>query len=404
MIKLWYRIVQLGMDIGCRFLPWRKPELVQGCGCSKEIPFLLKKSGAKKVMVVTGRHVGKSLAPAILDNIRAEGLECVHFDGVEANPSTTTVEKIVSLYNENNCDSFLAIGGGSPMDAAKAAAARVVKPKKSLSKMAGLFKVLHRLPTFIAVPTTAGTGSETTVAAIITDAESHRKYAIMDLSLVPRYAVLDPELTRGLPPHTTAATGMDALTHAVEAYLCCMNTTAESLRMAEEAAATVFEYLERAYSDGNDMEARAAMLEASFKAGYAFTRSGVGNVHAIAHTLGGLYNVAHGLANAVILPIVLEDYMHFGGKPVINKLAKLSELCGIADADDKEAAAKAFVEAVYAMNRRMEIPEGFNQIQDEDIPKVIDWALAEANPTYPVPVIYDRAHCRAVIEKIKARG
>ena len=221
---------------------------------------------------------------------------------------------------------------------------------------------------------------------------------------MPHYAVLDPELTRGLPPHTTAATGMDALTHAVEAYLCCMNTTAESLRMAEEAAATVFEYLERAYSDGNDMEARAAMLEASFKAGYAFTRSGVGNVHAIAHTLGGLYNVAHGLANAVILPIVLEDYMQFGGKPVINKLAKLSELCGVADADDKEVAAKAFVEAVYAMNRRMEIPEGFNQIQDEDIPKMIDWALAEANPTYPVPVIYDRAHCRAVIEKIKARG
>ena len=226
MIKLWYRIVQLGMDVGCRFLPWRKPELIQGCGCSKEIPFLLKKSGAKKVMVVTGRNVGKSLAPAILDNISAEGLEYIHFDGVEANPSTTTVEKIVSLYKENNCDSFLAIGGGSPMDAAKAAAARVVKPGKTLDKMAGIFKVMHRLPTFIAVPTTAGTGSETTVAAIITDAETHRKYAIMDLSLVPHYAVLDPELTRGLPPHTTAATGMDALTHAVEAYLCCLNTTA----------------------------------------------------------------------------------------------------------------------------------------------------------------------------------
>lgn len=392
------------MDIGCRFLPWRKPELIQGCGCSKEIPSLLKKSGAKKVMVVTGHHVGKSLAPAILDNISAEVLEYVHFDGVEANPSTTTVENIVSLYKENHCDSFLAIGGGSPMDAAKAAAARVVKPKKSLNKMAGIFKVLHRLPTFIAVPTTAGTGSETTVAAIITDAETHRKYAIMDLSLVPHYAVLDPELTRGLPPHTTAATGMDALTHAVEAYLCCMNTTSEGLRMAEEAAVTVFKYLERAYADGNDMEARAAMLEASFKAGFAFTRSGVGNVHAIAHTLGGLYNVAHGLANAVILPIVLEDYMQFGGKTLINKLARLSELCGIANGEDKEASAIAFVDAVYAMNRRLGMPEGFKQIQDEDIPKMIDWALAEANPTYPVPVIYDRAHCRAVIEKIKARG
>ena len=406
LIDLWYRTAQFAMDLGCRVLPWRKPELVQGDGCSKEIPVLLEKCNARNVMVVTGRHVGKSLAPAILEEIKSAGMEYVHFDAVEANPSTTTVESIVSLYTEKGCDSFLAIGGGSPLDAAKAAAARVVKPGKTLDKMAGIFKVMHRLPTFIAVPTTAGTGSETTIAAVITDAETHRKYAIMDLSLVPHYAVLDPELTRGLPPHTTAATGMDALTHAVEAYLCCVNTTAESLRMAEEAAVAVFKYLERAYADGNDMEARAALLEAAFKAGFAFTRSGVGNIHAIAHTLGGLYGIAHGLANAVILPIVLEDYMQHGGKAVVNKLAKLSQLCGLASGQNKETMARAFIKEIYDMNSRMGIPRGFEQIKDEDIPKMIDWALAEANPTYPVPVIYDKKHCRAVIEKIRemARG
>ena len=287
------------------------------------------------------------------------------------------------------------------MDAAKAAAARVVKPGKSLDKMAGLFKVLHQLPLFIAVPTTAGTGSETTIAAVITDADTHRKYAIMDLSLVPHYAVLDPELTRGLPPHTTAATGMDALTHAVEAYLCRFNTTAESCQMAEEAAVAVFKYLERAYTDGNDMEARGALLEAAFKAGFAFTRSGVGNVHAIAHTLGGLYGVAHGLANAVILPIVLDDYLENGGNAVANKLSRLAQLCSVAKGEDKRANARAFIDEIYAMNRRMGMPLGFEQIKDEDISKMADWALAEANPTYPVPYIYDKAHCTMMISKIK---
>ena len=399
--NLWYRSFQYGLDLSSRALPWRKPKLVSGLGSSGEIPALLKENNIEKVMVVTGSTVGKRLAPAILEKIKEAGLDYVHYDKVEANPSTTTVEAIAESYRENGCQGFLAIGGGSPMDAAKAAAALVVRPGKSLSQMAGLLKVLHKLPLFIAVPTTAGTGSETTIAAIITDEETHRKYAIMDLSLVPHYAVLDPELTRGLPPHTTAATGMDALTHAVEAYLCRCCTTAESLRMAEEATVTIFKYLERAYNDGNDMEARGAMLEASFKAGYAFTRSGVGNVHAIAHTLGGLYGVAHGLANAVILPIVLDDYLANGGNDVKAKLSHLAELVGLAKGSNQLENARAFVDEIYAMNKRMNMPTGFEQIKNEDIPQMVSWALAEANPTYPVPFIYDEAHCTMMISKIR---
>ena len=189
---------------------------------------------------------------------------------------------------------------------------------------------------------------------------------------------------------------MDALTHAVEAYVCWTYNTKESLRCAEEATVSIFKYLERAYKNGDDMEARTEMLVASFKAGFAFTRAGVGNVHAIAHTLGGLYNTPHGLANAVILPIVLEDY----GAAVYPRLSRLAELTGVCTSGSQEEKAKAFIKEIRAMNQRMEIPTGFDHIQEKDIPQMIAWALKEANPFYPVPVVYDYDRCEKVIHRI----
>ena len=394
--KAYYRSFQTVFDLGARCLPWRKPITVSGEGSVSKIPELFKKHGNKKVMVVTGRTVGKTIAPPIMESLNAVGIETVHYSQVAANPTVTVVNEIQKMYLENGCDAFLAIGGGSPMDAAKGAAARVVHPNRSVNKMAGLFKVMHKIPTFVAVPTTAGTGSETTIAAVITDEKTHHKYAIMDLCLIPTDAVLDPETTRNLPPKTTSTTGMDALTHAVEAYVCWKNTTKETDRLAEEATVAIFKYLERAYNDGNDMEARQEMLIASFKAGFAFTRAGVGNVHAIAHTLGGLYNTPHGLANAVILPIVLEDY----GSAVYAKLAHLSELTGVKTSGSDEEKAKAFIAEIRAMNKRMNIPTGFANIEEKDIPQMVQWALKEANPIYPVPVIYDEKHCAEVIHRI----
>lgn len=394
--KICCRAFQAGLNIGARALYWRKPVTVTGEGCAAKIPEIMKREGVKRVMVVTGRHVGKSIAPGMIAALRAAGVDCVHFSRVEANPTTAIVDEIAWQYRLNACDGFLAVGGGSPIDAAKAAAALIARPDKTLSQMAGLFRVLRRLPVFVAVPTTAGTGSETTIAAVITDAATHHKYAVMDICLVPKYAVLDPVLTRDLPPRSTATTGMDALTHAVEAYLCWTNRTREVDRDAEEATVTVFKYLERAYRDGGDMEARDNMLMAAFKAGFAFTRAGVGNVHAIAHTLGGLYNVPHGLANAVILPIVLEDY----GAAVYPRLARLAGLTGVCTADSEEDRAKAFIAEIYAMNARMGIPRALGCIREEDIPRMVEWALAEANPTYPVPVVYTPEHCAQVIRKI----
>lgn len=397
--KFGYRVYQWGFDLAAKTLRWRKAEIIDGPGSIQNIPELLQKHDMHKPMIVTDPGLmAAGVAPKVMRQLELNGIPFALFNQVAPNPTTKAVEEIYTMYRRNHCDSFVAIGGGSAMDATKGAAARLVQPNKSLEQLQGLLKVKKAIPLLIAVPTTAGTGSETTVAAVITDAESHHKFSVMDLHLIPRYAVLDPELTTGLPPHITSTTGMDALTHAVEAYLCRTNTTKESIRYAEEATVLVFENLERVYQNGQDLDGRMNMQIASFKAGFAFTRSGVGNIHAIAHTLGGLYNTPHGLANAVILPIVLDDY----GPVVYRKLAHLAELTKVKTTGSIEEKARAFIDEIYAMNKRMGIPSGFDFIRDSDIPQMITWAYAEANPVYPVPVIYSRKRFEAVIQKIRA--
>lgn len=403
MCTLFCRIFQFLFNIGARVLPWRKAIPVEGTGGVAKIPLLLQERGVKKPLVVTDPGLVKAgIAARVTGALEEAGVAFALFGDVEPNPSVNTVNAIFSLYTTERCDGFIAIGGGSSMDAAKAAAARVARPRRSVNQLGGLLRVRKRLPPFIAVPTTAGTGSETTIAALITDTATHHKYAIMDLSLIPLYAVLDPELTVGLSPAITAATGMDALTHAVEAYLCWTYNTGESIAFALDAVRIIFANLEKVYKNGADIDARAAMLRASYKAGFAFTRAGVGNVHAIAHTLGGIYNTPHGLANAVILPHVLEDY----GEAVYRKLARLAEAAGLVPAGKGEDAdkAKRFIEEIYGMNERMGIPKGFDFIKDEDIDQMIKWADKESNPLYPVPVIYSRERFRAVIESVRIRN
>ncbi len=396
--KAWYRSFQAVFNIGARFLSWRKANPVKGAGSINKIPELMAKLKVKKPIVVTDPGLMKAgVASRVLEVLEKAKVPYTLYDKVEANPSVNTVNTIYKLYVEEECDGFIAIGGGSAMDAAKAAGARVARPGKSVNQLGGLLKVLKKIPPFIAVPTTAGTGSETTIAALITDTDTHHKYAIMDLRLIPLYAILDADLTVGLPPGITATTGMDALTHAVEAYLSWTYNTRESIQFAEDAVKDIFKYLERAYKDGCDIDAREAMLNASYKAGFAFTRASVGNVHAIAHTLGGLYNTAHGLANAVILPIVLEDY----GVAVYAKLARLAELGGVADSGSEADKAIAFIKEIRDMNTRMNIPAGFDFIKDGDIDRMIKWAGAEANPIYPVPVLYTPERFRSVIQKIR---
>lgn len=263
--------------------------------------------------------------------------------------------------------------------------------------MKGLLKVHKRLPLLIAVPTTAGTGSETTLAAVITDSERHYKYPINDFSLIPLYAVLDYHETVGLPKNITATTGMDALTHAVEAYIGG-STTKETRAMAEEAVRLIHQHLKTAYEDGHNKAARKGMLKAAYCAGVAFTKSYVGYVHAVAHSLGGQYGTPHGLANAVILPVVLRMY----GSSCEKKLARLARNTGVVDQALGDAeTAELFIDWVQQMNDDMGIPRKLSGIQEEDIRVMAKHADKEGNPLYPVPRLMNRKELEAIYDAVK---
>lgn len=379
--KMYCRTFQTAFKIALPFLPYRKPEVI---GSVKAIPDIMKKKRRTSVLIITDkgiRNLGltKRLEKALSDS----QIPFTVYDGTVANPTTINVAEALDLYLENRCDAIIGFGGGSSMDCAKAVGARAAKPNQPLSKMKGILKVHKKLPLLFAIPTTAGTGSETTLAAVITDAETRHKYAINDFPLIPRYAVLDPKVTVSLPPAITAATGMDALTHAVEAFIG-NSTTYATRKDALLATRLIFENIDTVYENGSDIDARRNMLHASFYAGCAFTKSYVGYVHAIAHSLGGEYNVPHGLANAVILPLVLETY---GGK-INRKLHKLAVAARLADkGTPSDAAAAAFIQAVKDMKKRFQIGDTIPEIQDVDIPKLAHYADKEANPLYPVPVL-----------------
>jgi alcohol dehydrogenase class IV len=395
--KAYCRTYQWIFNIAMKAVPWREPVRVEGVDSFHSIPEILEQAEKWSPMIVTGPRVGKS---GFLKTLYGELSErTVIYDQVHPDPTISQIEEMVSLYHKNECDSIIAIGGGSNMDAAKALAARIARPDKSLKAMGGQLKVGRETPFMIAVPTTAGTGSETTIAAVVTDDVEHHKYAINDVCLVPDYAVMDPSLTTSLPQDITAATGMDALTHAVEAYLNWTYHTEDTLENCEEAVCGIMEFLLQAYERGDSLEAREEMLIASFKAGAAFTRACVGNVHAIAHGIGGLYHVPHGLANAVVLPIVLEDY----GSAIYGKLSRLATLSQVATEGTEEERAKAFITHIREMNEHMGIPVHLPQIQEEDIPKMAAWAEKEANPLYPVPVIYSKGHFEEVIRKVSGK-
>ena len=267
------KVFQTGMRLALPFLPYREPQLIHGVGGVAEV---LRSHGIGCVMLVTDAGVhGLGLTAHLEALLKAAGIRCVVYDRTVANPTVANVEEARALYLEQGCQGLIAFGGGSSMDCAKALGARIVRPKKALDRMEGLLHVMRRLPLLIAVPTTAGTGSETTLAAVITDEKTRHKYPINDFSLIPHYAVLDPDVTLGLPPQLTATTGMDALTHAVEAYIG-RSTTRGTRAAAVEAVRLIFANLPEAYFNGHDREARANMLRAAYLAGTAFTKSYVG--------------------------------------------------------------------------------------------------------------------------------
>lgn len=392
--KIGCRAFQVAFRAALPILPYREPEVVSSCAA---LAAVFQKTKSRSVLIVTDAGIVKNgLVAPVETALKGQNISYAIYDQTRPNPTVDNVEEALKLYRQHGCDTLIAIGGGSAMDCAKAIGARVAYPKKSLNKMGGILRVLRRIPTLIAIPTTAGTGSETTLAAVITDSATHHKYALMSFPLIPHYAVLDASLTYTLPPHLTATTGMDALTHAVEAYIG-RSTTRETRRLALEATRLVFENVERAYADGRGHGAREQMLHAAYKAGVAFSKSYVGYIHAVAHSLGGRYGTPHGLANAVIMPYVLEAY----GKSAHKKLHRLGVAAGVAKETDthSEGAAK-FIAAIRSLNASMGIPEKLTGIQKQDIPEMAKHAEKEANPLYPVPRLMTRRELERFYDQI----
>ena len=361
-----YRVYQGAMALALRVLPEKKQELVTGNGSFLKAAVILKQHGVHKVQIVTtaGTVRRGTLAP-LLSELESEGIEAAVFDGVRPDPDLSCIECAAKSYRDEGCDAFLSVGGGSAIDCTKLAAARTVKPEQPVEKMKGTLKVRRKLPFTVAVPTTAGTGSEVTAAAVATDAQRELKFLVADLCLVP-----------------------------VEAYTNCF-ASQKVRHYALDAMKLIHENLLSAYMDGYNLPAREHLLLGSYYAGIAFTNGYVGYVHAIAHALGGLYHIPHGQACATVLPIVLEAY----GFRITGKLARIAEYLFLGGQTDTEKA-EAVLSRIRELERKMDIPQAVAELREDDIPEIAVRALREANPTYPVPVIWDQAEMEAVVRRL----
>ena len=422
MNSVFCRIYQGAMKVGMYMLPWHTPEVIEDRADSDRLLEDIQRREVERLLVVMGPNMMKRGLPVpMLEKLRANGIECEVFDRLTSDPTDAQVEEGVRLYNEKNAQGIILFGGGSPMDCGKAIAARIARPDRTIAELQGVLKVRSRrkVPVMWAIPTTSGTGSEATMAAVITDHETHRKKSINDMAIIPHVCVLDAGLTAGLPPDITAYTGMDALCHAVEAYTNNAYNTALEKKMAKDAVKLIYENLEGAYENGSDMEKRQNMQRAAFYAGRAFTRGCVGYVHAIGHAVGGLYGVPHGKAMAILLPHVLKAF----GSSAEAKLAELADHCGLSaeygvDHDDRTGGcacpaygamkgkttnngkARLFIEWIENTKRSMDIPDRFDCIKEEDVETIAKWADAEANPLYPVPKIFDRKQLEDLVRSV----
>lgn len=396
--KVYCRIYQTLFHLALPLLPYRLPERHNNV---TGLPTLLRELKKSSVLLVTDSFLrGAGLTRELEEALAAAQIRCAVYDRTRPNPTVENVEEALALYREAECSAMIAFGGGSSIDCAKAVGARLAYPRRSMEQIKGNLRVLRPIPTLIAIPTTAGTGSETTLTAVITDTQKKHKYTMNDFPLIPHYAVLDPKVTYTLPPALTATTGMDALTHAVEVYIG-RSTSKETRALSIEATQLIFANIETAYREGTNETARRNMLHAAFLAGAAFSKSYVGYVHAVAHSLGGCYNIPHGLANSVLLPIFLEAY----GDAIAPRLRDLAVAVGLADAKTLAGeAATAFIRAVRELNARMGIPTTLKGIRPEDIPQMAAHADREANPLYPVPVLMDRAALETFYVKVADWG
>lgn len=398
-----FRIRQWIFSRALRLLEHKTPQLHSGCGSLSHLPELLTADRATRVLLVTTQgFVRRGTAQILSEQLRTAGVSVTLFAKVLPDPDIACVESGVESYRAGSCSAIVALGGGSVMDCAKLIGARISRPGRTIRRMRGYLRIRRRLPPLYAIPTTAGTGSEATAAAVVTDTVNgrHEKYAVADLCLTPRRAILDPELTVGLSAELTATTGMDALTHAIEAYTNHF-ASRHVRRNATEAVRLIFENLPAACRRGNDLPARTNLLRASYLAGLAFNSNFVGYVHALAHGIGALYGIPHGLANAILLPAVLQEY----GKSVEKPLAALADAIGVSG-ETRTEKADAVKNAIRSLCRELSIPSSVGELKKEDLELLAARALHEANPAYPVPEIFGKEQLLHILNTVlpEAKG
>jgi len=394
--KILYRLLHIPMK-SLMLKPQPKPMVFLGAGSTAQLCQTIAGFGLKKILLVTDEPLHDlGVTQSAMDALHGEGVRVVVFTEVVPDPTQTIVDNGIARFTEAGCDGVLAFGGGSSIDAAKVIALGAANAC-SAEACTGLNKCKRAAVPLFAVPTTAGTGSEATFIAVISDDETHEKGAVIDASLIPKAVALDAQVMRGLPADITAATGMDALTHAIESYIGKWQTE-DTDYYGLAACRLVFENLEEACLNGENLEARESMAVASYYGGLAITNALVGYVHALSHNLGAKYGIPHGLANAMLLPHVLELMLPVAAE----KLADIAVYCEMGSRDEPAAElAKKFIAKVWALSDAIGIPRTTEVIKTEHVSGLIDAALAEGG-AYPVPRFLSAKECRGVIEAISA--
>lgn len=393
-----YKALMSVFKILGKIIPIPKPTLFTGAGSSLELCAAIAQMESQKILLVTDAIL---VNIGLLDNIKKtldqKGVEYVIYDGIKPDPTYEQVEEGCRLLHENNCEAILAVGGGSPIDAAKVISA-IAKNKKSIKEMAGWFKIRTSCLPLYVIPTTAGTGSEVTFAAVVSDPLTHKKTPLIDPKLVPVMAALDGALMTGLPSTITAETGMDALTHAIEAYIS-VNASTETDRYALAATRLIMENLPKVVANGQDLEARQNMAMASCYAGMAFTKASLGYVHAISHNFGAYYHTPHGRGNAIVLPYILD----YSKDVVIDRLAQLATVSGLQKNKlTNQQLAQELIDHIRSLLQEFNIPEQLEELKKEDISAIAKAALKEAHVNYPVPKYMDQADCEKLLYKMIA--
>ncbi len=366
-----------------------------GSGSSDQLCGHIRQSGITRVLVVSDKELSRlGILERVIKGLRSRDIDVEIYDGVLPDPTFEHVEDGAFIMRCHGSEAVLGVGGGSCMDAAKIIAAAATCDENPRDWI-GFSKIKHGVPPIFCIPTTSGTGSETTMGGVIKDSRRREKTIISDPKLMPAAAALDSELSIGLPPMITAATGMDALTHAIEAYISLWER-GTSRSSAAAAVRLIYEYLPTACSDGSNLEAREAMSLAAYYAGMAINQVNVGNVHAIAHQLGGRYGIPHGIANAMVLPHVLE----FSKNETESMLAELGRLVGLEEVDSSNLeVANAFIESVSNLRIEIGIPSQSDLIKVEDCSDLADSAVREGRG-YTVRKLLDKETAVDILQKL----